>query len=211
MILYVSSDTRRKDSQLTLQVQSMFDHTKWTLEAGDAKLSKFGPDGLTMHLDESNQFIVYQSTARWAPPTKMSVGIQSTSAPGIVSAMTFLAEAGVTDEIDLELIEGSWQVPMWNAGHRLEFGRDVVGDLPQSTSRNLTSWVYDDKKVVPFDKVHQWDVDWKEDSLSWSADGRKLLDVQKMKEGKFVTQTLPVRFGPWVAGEPFALQHLDLS
>ena len=136
----------------------------------------------------------------------MSVGIQSSSAPGIVSAMTFLAEAGVTDEIDLELIEGSWQVPMWNAGHRLEFGRDVQGELGQGTSRNLSSWVYDDKKVVPFEKVHMWEVDWKKHSLSWSADGKKLLDVRKVPEGKFVTQILPVRFGPWAAGESSLIQ-----
>ena len=154
-----------------------------------------------MQLDEQNQFIVYQSVSRWAPPTRMSVGIQSSSAPGIVSAMTFLAEAGVTDEIDLELIEGSWQVPMWHDGHRLEFGKDVEGTLTQGSSRNLSSWVYDDNKMVPFAKIHEWEVDWQKDSLAWSADGRKLLDIKRLPKGNFVTQTLPVRFGPWVAGE----------
>lgn len=156
-----------------------------------------------MQLNEDSQFIVYQSVARWAPPAKLRVGIQSASAPGIVSAMTFLAEAGKTDEIDLELIEGSWQVPMWHDGRRLEFGRDVTAQLSQGSSRNLSSWVYDDKQIVPFDKVHEWEAEWKKDGLTWSADGRKLLDVRKIKEGSFVTQTLPVRFGPWVAGERY--------
>ena len=39
-------------------------------------------------------------------PTKIDVGIKSDKAPGIVTAFCPLREAGVSDEIDLELIEG---------------------------------------------------------------------------------------------------------
>jgi hypothetical protein len=47
----------------------------------------------------------------------MSASIKSAQAPGVINAAIF-GTAG-TDEIDLELIEGSWQVPLWHNGKRL--------------------------------------------------------------------------------------------
>lgn len=152
-----------------------------------------------MELSKENQYIVFQSKTNWLPGTKMSVGIKSARAPGIVNALCFLKDAGISDEIDLELVEGSWQVPMWHRGSKLNFGQDVTGSLATS-SKNLTSWVYADDDLVPFTKVHEWSVDWKADSLVWSGNGKELLKIEKTEKGRWVDQVLPVRFGPWAAG-----------
>jgi len=180
-----------------------FDQSKWTFEAGDFNATTFSSDGgVSMELREDMQNLVFQSTKQWLPPLTMSVTVKSTEAPQIVSCVIFKNPGNQSDEIDLELIEGTWQVPIWRNAERLEFGRDVTGKLARS-SQNLTSWVYQDSDIVPFADFNEYTVDWTDSSVTWSINGKDTLDVKKLESTKLwpSTQPLHVRFGPWVAGE----------
>ena len=130
----------------------------------------------------------------------MAVSMQSAQAPGIVSCAIF-KNADASDEIDLELVENSWPVPIWEKAQRVEFGRDATGQL-SSGIRNHTSWVYSGPDgFVPFQKVHKYEVQWTADSLTWDIDGTRRLSVDRNSGSqRWPTQKLHVRFGPWVAG-----------
>lgn len=83
--------------------------------------------------------------------------MKSAQAPGIVSCAIF-KNADASDEIDLELVENSWQVPLWQKAQRVEFGKDAKGSLAQGV-RNHTSWVYSGPDgLVPFQRLHTWAV-----------------------------------------------------
>lgn len=71
-----------------------------------------------MELREDMQNVVFQSTKQWLPPLSMAVEMKSTEAPQVVSCVIF-KNANQSDEIDLELIEDTWQVPIWRDAHRL--------------------------------------------------------------------------------------------
>lgn len=133
---------------------------------------------------------------RWIAPVTLTASIKSAGAGGIVNCAIF-GQAG-TDEIDLELIEGTYQVPMWSNGTRLEKDKDVTWTLAD-TSRELAPWSFEDTEAVPFSKLHDWTVLWDKNHLSWSVDGKKLLDVQRVEGGGWPDQPLPFRWGPWAA------------
>lgn len=132
----------------------------------------------------------------------MSASIKSARAGAIVNCAIF-GQAG-TDEIDLELVEGTYQVPMWHNGKRLEKNKDVTWTLADS-SRELASWVFDDRHVVPFGRVHDYTVNWDTEQLTWSIDGKKLLDVKKLPQGAWPDQPLPFRWGPWAASKSWII------
>lgn len=136
--------------------------------------------------------------SRWIAPVTLTASIKTARAGGIVNCAIF-GQAG-TDEIDLELIEGSYQVPMWHNGKRLEKNKDVTWTLAD-TSHEMSSWVFNDRNVVPFANVNDWTMHWDKDYLTWSADGKKLLDVRKMDGGAWPDQAMPFRWGPWAAGK----------
>ena len=85
----------------------------------------------------------------------------------------------------------SIQVPSWNKGSRLVPGKDVEIHLSKET-RRLTDWVYDNPNVIPFDRVHQYTLDWKNTSITWSVDGKEIIDIRRLPGGKFVDDALPV-------------------
>ena len=85
----------------------------------------------------------------------------------------------------------SIQVPSWHKGSRLVPGKDVEIHLSKET-RRLTDWVYDNKDVIPFDRVHQYTLDWTNTSITWSANGKQIVDIRRLPGGKFVEDTLPV-------------------
>ena len=88
----------------------------------------------------------------------------------------------------------SIQVPSWNKGSRLVPGKDVEIHLSKET-RRLTDWVYDNPNVIPFDRVHQYTLDWKKTSITWSVDGKEIIDIRRLPGGKFVDDALPVSTG----------------
>ena len=59
-------------------------------------------------------------------------------------------------------------------------------------TRRLTDWVYDNPEVIPFDRVHQYTLDWKNTSITWSVDGKEIIDIRRLPGGKFVDDALPV-------------------
>lgn len=132
----------------------------------------------------------------------MTASIKTAQAGGIVNCAIF-GQSG-TDEIDLELIENTWQVPMWHNGKRLEKDRDVTWTLAD-TSREVASWVFEDREVKPFSGLHDWSLHWHEDYITWSVDGKRLLDVRGVGEGSWPDQALPLRWGPWAARESYVM------
>lgn len=128
----------------------------------------------------------------------MSASIKTAQAGGIINCAIF-GQAG-TDEIDLELIEDTWQVPIWHNGKRLVKNQDVSWTLA-NTSLERASWVFEDHEVKPYSGLHNWTLHWDTDSLSWSADGKKLLIVKRVEGEAWPEQALPFRWGPWAAGK----------
>ncbi|KAK9893797.1 glycoside hydrolase family 16 protein [Cystobasidium minutum MCA 4210] len=180
---------------------STFDSSKWKKEAGTDEQVTFGRDGAIMKLTPDASNIVFESHTQWTAPVTLTAAIKSAPAPGIVNCVIF-GKNGI-DEIDLELIEETYQVPLWHNGERLFRNKDVDWTYAK-TSAEKRPWVFNDTSVVPFEKLHDWTMHWGKDHLTWSADGKQLLDIKRLEGGVWPDQTLPFRWGPWAAPDGWA-------
>lgn len=84
-----------------------------------------------------------------------------------------------------------------------EPNQDVTYSIAED-SHEHAPWVFSDKQMVPFAKVHDWKLTWEKERLTWSADNRLLLDVVRKDKGLWPTEALPLRWGPWATDAGWA-------
>ncbi|CAD6581794.1 MAG: hypothetical protein CYPHOPRED_001710 [Cyphobasidiales sp. Tagirdzhanova-0007] len=177
---------------------AIFDSSKWVREIGTDEAISYGDEGLLMYLSKDADNIVFQSIKQWVPPVTMSVSMKTTNAPGIVQCAIFKNE-DASDEIDLELIQGRVDTPIWKDAVKPQLGVDVVGGLGSGVS-NISAWSYHDSNALPYDAIHDWTVQWDTSSIKWTADGNAVVEYTKIGDTKmWPSEALHVRFGPWAA------------
>ena len=120
-----------------------------------------------------------------------------------------------SDEIDLELIAKTYQLPLWQMKNKVEkLGKlflpcvllllTLQTGIPRDTTdkagpayQKRQDWVYTGS-AVPYDKVHEYVVNWDTDKISWYMDQELIVDFNKASGGQlWPQQPLHVRYGLW--------------
>lgn len=104
-------------------------------------------------------------------------------------------------QIDLEVVENTFQLPLWKDGIRLKksgSGKDAKQDLRHETIETSEySYTYPGYNPTNW---YSYELAWEPDLVLWSVDDNERVQYLR-KSDRFPTGPLPIRFGPWSTTE----------
>ncbi|KAK9894661.1 glycoside hydrolase family 16 protein [Cystobasidium minutum MCA 4210] len=180
-----------------------FRSSDWVIETGARGVST-GPDGMTLDLSKDMAHtggIIIAARSHWKAPTKIQFDLKTSGAPGIANAFIFKGEGQTGDEIDLEVVENTFQLPLWKDGVRLKksgSGKDAKQDLRHQTIETSEySYTYPTYNPTAW---NSYELAWEPELVLWSVDDNERVQFLR-KSDRFPTGPLPIRFGPWSTTE----------
>lgn len=153
-------------------------------------------------------------------PVKMSVELKTSGDPGIVnpfifkgagqggdevrSSVAFLttspAESIAHCQIDLEIVEKNFLLPIWKQGKRLDKDQKGGWDVRQRLRHETEELAHDEYYYrYPGYNPEQWikyEFDWETSLMLWTVDDNERVQFEK-KSDRFPIGPLPIRYGIW--------------